>query len=56
MNTAPPSRTILAISGAFGENMLRTAQLLGADATLGKPFTSATLVATVHALFESKGE
>jgi DNA-binding response OmpR family regulator len=51
-----PTVKILAISGAFGENMLRTAKLLGADATLGKPFTSATLVATVHALFESKGE
>jgi len=51
-----PMVKILAISGAFGENMLRTAQLLGADATLGKPFTAAALVATVHALFESQPE
>ena len=47
-----PTVKILAISGAFGENMLRAAQLLGADATLGKPFTPDTLVATVRALLE----
>jgi DNA-binding NarL/FixJ family response regulator len=49
-----PAVKILAISGAFGENMLRTAQFLGADATLGKPFTADALVATVHALLDPR--
>jgi DNA-binding response OmpR family regulator len=47
-----PTVKILAISGAFGGHMLRAAQMLGADATLGKPFTPDTLVATVRALLE----
>lgn len=51
-----PKVKILAISGAFGENMLRAAHSLGADATLGKPFTADTLVAAVHALFDPKSE
>jgi DNA-binding response OmpR family regulator len=46
-----PTVKILAISGAFGGNMLQAAQRLGADATLGKPFTAGALVAAVHALF-----
>jgi DNA-binding NarL/FixJ family response regulator len=51
-----PAVKILAISGAFGEDMLRTAQFLGADASLGKPFTADALIATVHALFDPAGE
>jgi two-component system, cell cycle sensor histidine kinase and response regulator CckA len=47
-----PAVKILAISGAFGEKMLRTAELLGADASLAKPFTAAMLVAAVRALLE----
>ena len=47
-----PAVKILAISGAFGEDMLRTAQFLGADASLGKPFTAEALVATVRALLD----
>jgi CheY-like chemotaxis protein len=47
-----PKVKILAISGAFGENMLRAAQVLGADATLAKPFTADRLVAAVHGLLD----
>jgi DNA-binding response OmpR family regulator len=47
-----PSLKILAISGAFGGPMLRMAQALGADASLGKPFSADELVAAVCALLE----
>jgi CheY-like chemotaxis protein len=47
-----PALKILAISGAFGEDMLRTAELLGADASLSKPFTAEVLIATVNGLVE----
>jgi DNA-binding NarL/FixJ family response regulator len=50
-----PAVKILAISGAFGGNILRAAQLLGADATLGKPFTADALVAAVRALLDPAG-
>jgi two-component system chemotaxis response regulator CheY len=45
-----PIVKILAISGAFNDDMLRTAQLLGADASLRKPFTPDDLLAAVRAL------
>ena len=45
-----PIVKILAISGAFGDDMLRTAALLGADASLRKPFSSDELIASVRAL------
>lgn len=51
-----PHVKILAISGVFGANMLRTAQFLGADATLGKPFSGEALVATVRALLDPASE
>jgi DNA-binding response OmpR family regulator len=51
-----PAVKILAISGAFGEHMLRTAQFLGANASLGKPFTADMLVAAVRALVEPANE
>jgi DNA-binding response OmpR family regulator len=47
-----PAIKILAISGAFGHDMLKTPQLVGADASLGKPFTAEMLVAAVRALLE----
>ncbi|MDP3000761.1 MAG: response regulator, partial [Bryobacterales bacterium] len=43
---------IVAISGAFGGKMLRTAELLGADAALLKPVTPAQLLATLRGLLE----
>jgi DNA-binding response OmpR family regulator len=45
-----PGVKILAISGAFGAKMLRAAELLGADASLAKPFTAEMLVSAVRAL------
>jgi DNA-binding response OmpR family regulator len=51
-----PALKILAISGAFGEDMLRTAELLGADASLAKPFTADLLLAAVRALVEPAKE
>jgi DNA-binding NarL/FixJ family response regulator len=51
-----PAVKILVISGAFGQNMLRTATFLGADASLGKPFTPDALVAAVHKLLDPPGE
>jgi DNA-binding response OmpR family regulator len=45
-----PAVKILVISGVFGETMLRTAERLGADASLAKPFTAETLIAAVRAL------
>jgi len=48
-----PTVKILAISGAFGDNMLRTAERLGADASLAKPFTPDDLIASVRALLPS---
>jgi PAS domain S-box-containing protein len=43
---------IVAISGAFGGKMLRTAELLGANAALLKPVTPALLLATLGGLIE----
>lgn len=44
-----PQTPIVAMSGKTGAmNMLRTAALLGACATLPKPFTPAELLAAVH--------
>jgi two-component system cell cycle sensor histidine kinase/response regulator CckA len=45
-----PIVKILAISGAFNDDMLRTAELLGADASLAKPFTPDDLIAAVRTL------
>jgi two-component system cell cycle sensor histidine kinase/response regulator CckA len=47
-----PALKILAISGAFGKEMLRTAEILGADASLSKPFTAETLIAAVNSLLD----
>ena len=42
-----PGVGIIAISGAFGGQFLKTAQLLGADAVLSKPVSTELLLATV---------
>jgi DNA-binding response OmpR family regulator len=47
-----PSVKILAISGVFDDEMLVTAQHLGASASLAKPFTKEALVAAVLALVD----
>jgi DNA-binding response OmpR family regulator len=47
-----PQLKILAISGAFGEDILHDAEALGADASLAKPFTASALLAAVRALLE----
>jgi DNA-binding NarL/FixJ family response regulator len=48
-----PTLKILAISGAFGKEMLRTAEILGANASLSKPFTAEQLTAAVQSLFDT---
>jgi CheY-like chemotaxis protein len=48
-----PDVKIFVISGVFGETMLRTAERLGADASLTKPFTAETLMTAVRALVEA---
>jgi DNA-binding response OmpR family regulator len=45
-----PIVKILVMSGAFNDNMLRTAELLGADASLRKPFSRDDLLDAVRAL------
>jgi CheY-like chemotaxis protein len=45
-----PAMKILAISRAFGAKMLRTAELLGADASLAKPFTAPSLAQAARRL------
>jgi DNA-binding NarL/FixJ family response regulator len=41
---------IIAISGAFGGRYLRTADLIGADATLPKPVDPVVLIDTVRSV------
>jgi hypothetical protein len=41
---------ILVISGAFNDDMLRTAELPGANASLRKPFNRDDLIAAVRGL------
>ncbi|MGA2963648.1 MAG: response regulator [Candidatus Korobacteraceae bacterium] len=48
-----PNLRIIAISGAFGGNMLRVAELLGAHATLLKPCSPSHLLAIVHKVLQS---
>jgi CheY-like chemotaxis protein len=48
-----PIMKILVMSGAFNDNMLRTAELLGADASLRKPFTAVDLLDAVRVLLPS---
>jgi len=42
-----PDVRVIAISGAFGGQFLKTAQLLGADAVLSKPVSAELLLARV---------
>ena len=42
-----PGIGIIAISGAFGGQFLKTARMLGADASLGKPVSTELLLAKV---------
>ena len=46
-----PQVKIIAVSGAFGGQFLKTAEYLGADATLAKPFQQETLLETVGRIF-----
>jgi DNA-binding response OmpR family regulator len=48
-----PGVKILAISGKSSSEILRMARLLGADATLPKPFTDDQFIAIVRGLFEA---
>lgn len=43
-----PDVKVIAVSGAFGGQCLRVAQLLGAHSTLQKPFEAKALLATVR--------
>jgi CheY-like chemotaxis protein len=49
-----PKLKILAISGAFDDDLLQDAEALGADASLAKPFTAQKLVAAVRALIDKR--
>jgi hypothetical protein len=42
------------MSGAFGGQFLRTAELLGACATLAKPINVASLLEAVSSVFEAR--
>jgi two-component system cell cycle sensor histidine kinase/response regulator CckA len=48
-----PELPVVAISGAFGGHFLRSASLLGARATLAKPFSGEDLLNVVRRLLES---
>jgi CheY-like chemotaxis protein len=48
-----PTLEILAVSGAYGGAFLHAAELLGARATLAKPFDADTLVAAVERIVGS---
>jgi hypothetical protein len=50
MRRRHPAVKIVAMSGAFGGRFLRTAEMLGAHATLLKPVSADTLVRTVRAV------
>jgi CheY-like chemotaxis protein len=47
---------IIAISGTFGSQFLKVAQMLGADAVLSKPLTPEVLMATVAGVLKSRRE
>jgi CheY-like chemotaxis protein len=49
-----PRTKIIAMSGAFGGQFLRTAELLGACATLAKPINAARLLEAVSKVFEAR--
>ena len=48
----PPK--IIAMSGAFGENILHAAELLGANATLRKPLAADTLLQCINRLKQTE--
>ncbi len=48
-----PEVKIIAVSGAFGGQFLKTAEYLGADATLAKPFQPEALIAAVGKIFNA---
>lgn len=43
-----PHLKIIAMSGAFGPDVLKVAQMLGADVTLNKPLTTATVLQSIE--------
>jgi two-component system cell cycle sensor histidine kinase/response regulator CckA len=49
-----PGAGIIAISGAFGGQFLRTAQLLGADAVMNKPVSAELLLAKVAEVLKTR--
>ena len=51
-----PSLDILAVSGAYGGAFLHAAELLGARATLAKPFDTDALVDAVQRIIESQSD
>jgi DNA-binding response OmpR family regulator len=48
-----PEVKIIAISGAFSGDFLRVAELLGANATLAKPFSADELLGTIRRVLKS---
>jgi CheY-like chemotaxis protein len=53
IRSGQPNLKIIAISGAFGGNMLHVAELLGAHASLPKPCDNNRILATVRRLLRS---
>jgi DNA-binding response OmpR family regulator len=49
-----PGVAIIAISGAFGGEFLKTARLLGADAVLNKPVNGELLLAKVSEVLKMR--
>ena len=49
-----PDLKIIAVTGGFGPSILETAKVLGADATLMKPFTNEMLLDTMQGLLKAK--
>ena len=54
LRASNPAIGIIAISGAFDGQFLKTARLLGADATLLKPVTAKQLLASVAAVLQAR--
>ena len=50
LKTERPGLRIIAMSGTYGPDLLKAAQLLGADSTLSKPMTASQLLDCIHKL------
>jgi DNA-binding response OmpR family regulator len=51
-----PHLKVIAMSGAFGPNIMTIAQKLGADATLSKPMTASKVLDCIRKLLDVEGD